>query len=213
MRFLKNKILRAQQAHKPEPLDTLSPPDEWCIKEEESSFLDESTQLDESPENFSNLKDAPENRPRQPKNSSSKRNDSSMKNIALNYGKAIASFAMSPLAIPHLKDYLDQQKITLPDFINFIKGKKGTIGGICSFRSLLLIEDEDSAKVVSYKKAFQYISEVFIKYYSVNWIMNGRVTHKSTYMKFRFNMLRRVQNPESFTFIKERKPGKNASRG
>lgn len=213
MRFLKNKILRAQQAHKVQTLDTSSSLDDLCINDEDSLFNDESTQLNESPDDFSNLKGGHENRSRQPKNSSSRRNDSSMKNIALNFGKAIASFAMSPQAIPHLKDYLDQQNITLADFLNFIKGKKGTIGGICSFRSLLLVEEGDPARVVSYKKAFQFISEVFIKYHSVNWIMNGRVTHKSTYLKFRFSMLRRVQNPESFTFIKERKPGKNVSRG
>ena len=45
MRYLKNKILRAQQAQKPQPLDASSLSDELCVKEEESPFLKDSTHL------------------------------------------------------------------------------------------------------------------------------------------------------------------------
>ena len=135
-----------------------------------------------------------------------------MKNIALNYGKAIASFAISHLAIPYLNDHLERERIKMAEFIGFIKERKAMIRGIIGLRSLLLIEESDPRKIVAFKKVFQAISQIFIKYFSANWIMTGKLSDKMTYMKFRGNMLRRVQNPESFTYIKERTSVRGSSK-
>ena len=126
------------------------------------------------------------------------------KNIVINYGKAIASFATSSIAVDYLQPALQREDIALDDFVSFVDETKGRIVGIASLRSLLLIGNEDEPKTVACKKIFQMISEVFIKYFSVNWIMHSKVIHKLVYLKFRSKMLRRVQNPELFTYVKRR---------
>ena len=126
------------------------------------------------------------------------------KNIVLNYGKAIASFATSPLAIFYLSPVLEKENTTLSDFVSFVKERKHTIAGIIGLRSLLLVTEKDSERTIIYKKTFQMISEVFIKYFSVNWIIHSRLVFKLVYLKFRHKMLRRVQNPERFTYVKKR---------
>lgn len=201
MRFLKNKILRAQEAKKKKS-EKHSLLDDMCSKSEVDSQISTiSTHASESID--SPLKS--EN-----KTSASQNGDSSMKNMTINYGRAIVTFTASPLALPYLQAYLEKEQINMAEFIAFAKTKKKSIAGISSFRSLLLIEDSDTEKMKAYKRVLQYMSEVFIKYFSVNWIMHGRLTHKITYLKFRFKMLRRIQNPHLFTYIKERKAPKRA---
>ena len=126
------------------------------------------------------------------------------KNIIINYGKAISSFALSRLAVPYLKTHLENEGVSMKGFIDFVGEAKEEIGGIQSFRNLLLIKPEDSTLMIKYKKIFKLISEVFIKYFSVNWIMNGKVIHKLVYLKYRSKVLRRIQNPENFTYIRKR---------
>ena len=126
------------------------------------------------------------------------------KNIVINYGKAIASFATSSITVYYLQSALQREDIALDDFVSFVDETKGRIAGIASLRSLLLIRREDEPKTVACKKIFRMISEVFIKYFSVNWIMYSKVSHKLVYLKFRSKMLRRVQNPELFTYVKRR---------
>jgi len=130
---------------------------------------------------------------------------SNTKNMSINYGKAIISFSTSSVATPYLKDVLQKHGLTRDEFVAFVTRAKESIGGMSSLRSLLLVFDSDSEQVVALKSTFRYISEVFIKYFSVNWIIHGKVTHKMTYLQYRFKMLRRIQDPEHFTYIRERK--------
>lgn len=208
MRFLKNKILRAQGTHK-NTSESLSPLHDLSIKSEAESTLLTSTQTTEGLDSCY-TKNYPEDKTSQSKDTSRSENDSSLKNMTINYGRAIVKFIASPLAVPYLQIYLEKENINMKEFLNFVKNKKNTIAGICSFRALLLIEKSDTEKIRGYKKTLQFISEVFIKYFSVNWIMTGRLTHKIIYLKFRFKMLRRIQNPHLFTYIKERKTTKKA---
>jgi len=124
------------------------------------------------------------------------------KNIVKNYGKAIATFACSNLAEPYLDEHLQEQGISLNDFISYATTAKKAIENIDSFRNVLLIKDQDSEKEVACKKVFQHIGEVFIKNFSANWIYNTKIVHKLTYLKYRFKMLRRLRNPEFFTYLK-----------
>lgn len=205
MRFLKNKIMRAQQASAKQVSDIEAPVKPLCLEDDTISTSEHSTEASQSPINYAKTDDnSSKNKSKRSKVAVKKRKNSPMKNMALNYGKAIASFAVSHLAVPYLALYLEREGVKMAEFIKFMKDRKDVIKGISGFRVLLLIEEEDTEKVIAYKRVFQAISEVFIKYFSVNWIMNGRLADKMTYMKFRFNMLRRVQNPESFTYIKER---------
>lgn len=127
------------------------------------------------------------------------------KNVVINFGKAIASFAISPLAYTYLKPLLEKENISNKEFADFVGEAKAGIGGIDSFRSLLLIGESETAQLCACKRIFAELGKVFIKYFSVNWITHGRVSHKLTYLKYRFKVLRRIQNPELFTYISEGK--------
>ena len=128
------------------------------------------------------------------------------KNIIINYGRAIATFVTSKLALPYLQTYIDDGSMILKEFIDFINEEKVKIGGIQGLRSLLLVEDKDEPKIAIFKRVFKSLSEIFIKYFSVNWIIHGKVTHKLTYLKYRSKILRRVQNPEYFTYVRRSVP-------
>lgn len=130
------------------------------------------------------------------------------KNLAKNYGKAIASFATTEIALPYLVPILLKEGLSMSDFLTYMKLAKDSIQGIDSFRAFLLITKGDSALNVAQKRAFQGISIAFIKYFSVNWIMHGRISNKIVYLKYRFKVLRRIQNPESFTYLQGPKPRK-----
>jgi hypothetical protein len=124
------------------------------------------------------------------------------KNIAKNYGRAICSFALSDISEPYLSPLAEQYQIDPRSFRNYIDLRKEDLLGIEGFRALLLITERDSQEERSYKKIFQRLCEVFINYFSVNWIFSGKLSYKSEYLKLRFKMLRRVKNPELFTYIK-----------
>jgi len=125
------------------------------------------------------------------------------KNIIINYGNAIATFAASKLALPYLEKYINSQTITQNGFTAFIIQAKARITGLEGFKSLLVTKDTDSEEIVLYKKIFQELCEIFIKYFSVNWIIHGRVSNKIVYLKYRFDIMRRIQNPEQFTYLKD----------
>ncbi len=126
------------------------------------------------------------------------------KNVVKNYGRAISSFALSNLALPYLDTILQRENLSLEQFTRYLKQIRGSIDGLTHFRSTLLIGREDDDHIAASKRAFIAISEVFIKYFSVNWIYNSRIFHKEAHLKFRFKMLRRVQNPELFTYLKKK---------
>ncbi len=73
--------------------------------------------------------------------------------------------------------------------------------GISSLRALLLADDEDEEMIIAIKEAFQYSAEIFVKYFSVNWIYNSKVGDKKNHLKARFKILRRIREPEYFTYF------------
>ena len=131
----------------------------------------------------------------------------STKNVVKNYGKAICSFAISELAIIYLEPMIQKEGVSIEDFVDFVQNIKETIDSIQTFRAVLMISDDDSAFVKAFKRIFVLIGEVFIKYFSVNWIFSGRITHKEAHLKFRFKMLRRIKSPENFVSIQKLRKG------
>ena len=124
------------------------------------------------------------------------------KNIVKNYGKVIATFACSDVSMSYLEEILKKISLPLSDFMEYMRKIKSSIEGIDSFRTALVIKDTDSETCKNCKRVFQKIGEVFIRYFSVNWIYSSRIVHKLTYLKYRFKILRRIQNPEMFTYLK-----------
>ena len=126
----------------------------------------------------------------------------SAKNIVKNFGRAISSFCLSDIALPYLEPLMNHEDIKLPSFQKFISLGKENIDGIASFRTLLLVMEEDNKELRAYKQVLQKMSIVFIKCFSVNWIFSSRLKNKTAHLKSRFKMLRRVKDPEHFTYLK-----------
>jgi len=127
------------------------------------------------------------------------------KNIVKNYGKALCAFASSALAVPYLESIIAKHSyafISIKAFMDYINEKKSNMNNIVSLRRLLVQENGDSRELMAYKHVFQQISIVFLKYFSVNWIFNGKIVQKKAHLKFRFKMLRRISDPEHFTYLK-----------
>ena len=127
------------------------------------------------------------------------------KNIVKNFGKAICTFSSSNLALPYLNCLIEKEGIEIQDFVNYVLNMKGKIDGLFHFRSLLLMGENDTEIVRKCKRIFKEMSEIFIKYFSVNWIFHSKVFHKTAHLKFRYKMLRRIQCPELFTYLNNSK--------
>ena len=199
MRFLKNKIRLAEEAAK-RLKQPLKPLDSQVFMTLEKSYIASPEATLQTPPPTQNIKKS------KAKSQKKKKNQKELnptKNIVINYGNAMASFALSKLAIPYLQSSIDKGELDLQGFLEFLGSSKGKITGVEGLKSLLLVNCYDNEKVASYKKAFQMLCEVFIKYFSVNWIIHGKVTNKLVYLKYRTRVLIRVQNPEQFTYIKE----------
>ena len=198
MRFLKRKIRLIQ--------DFLEDQDnEHDVKIEEmvqnstgqSSEQDSETNNSESIQEYLLPMRKPRSKPTCP--------NANSKNIVKNYGKALCSFASSKVAIPYLDNIVEKNElkpVSVSSFAQYIKLKKEGLNSIESLRRLLVLESKDSVEISCYKILFKEVSIIFLKYFSVNWIFGGRLAHKDAHMKFRFKMLRRVQDPEHFTYLK-----------
>jgi len=124
-----------------------------------------------------------------------------IKNVVKNFGRAICNFASSKLAIPYLEKFILKEGIQLDDFIQYVRKMKSKILGLSHFRSLLLQEKNENPTITTFKRLFRAISEIFIKYFSVNWIFDSKVQYKQAHLRSRFKILRRIQNPELFTYF------------
>ncbi len=127
----------------------------------------------------------------------------SSKNIVKNFGKAMCSFASSDLALPYLDQINAKKGVNLEQFQDHIHKKRDLIDSIDSLRTLLLITKHDDEAMMGFKKLFQEISIIFIKYFSVNWIFQGKMSHKQAHLRSRFKMLRRIKSPQHFTYFKD----------
>lgn len=124
------------------------------------------------------------------------------KNIVKNYGKAIASFATSDLAVPYLEPMCIAEKVGVSAFVDYVVNRKEFLDNIENLRNSLVKASNDSSSEESYKKIFRKIAEVFLKYFSVNWIFSGRVIYKLEHLYFRGKMLRRIKRAESLSYSK-----------
>lgn len=193
MRFLKNKIARAEAY-----LTQKQRLEEGQLPESSSNSISESPSKQES---------SPKIQLRTNRKKPGRRNERleewrETKNIAKNFGKAICNFSLSLIAMPYLQPFLKEEGIELSDFTDYINKTKNKIDGLMTFRSALIHRDGDTREVRGSKIVFKKIGEVFVKYFSVNWIFHGKVVHKKAHLKFRFKMLRRIQQPEQFTYLR-----------
>lgn len=123
------------------------------------------------------------------------------KNVMKNYSRAFVNFAISDLATPYLTEFLQEEAFNIDAFRKILNEQKEKINCIKNLRELLLVNEDDTSEILAFKAAFKSICEVFIKYFSVNWIYNSKVGDKRAHLSYRFKILRRVQQPEYFTYL------------
>ena len=87
----------------------------------------------------------------------------STKNISKNFDKAICKFALSSIALPYLQPIVEREEIELKNFVHFINRVKEKIDGLFSFRSVMLIGNEDSHEIKAAKRVFKSIGEIFTR--------------------------------------------------
>ena len=151
MRLLKNKIANANKFHTL-PIQRTIP---------QSTPAEQEVPPQESKEKLKSK------RRRLPGVSFTPENVKITKNIVINYGRAVSSFAISKLALCYLEPLVTREKVEIKNFQNYIRKSRNTISGISSLRSLLLTTDNDTKEEVIYKKIFKSVCEIFIKYFSV----------------------------------------------
>lgn len=125
-----------------------------------------------------------------------------LKNVAKNYGRAICNFIASDVSDTYLFSESLKLDVNIERFRSYINEKKNKLDGIDQFRDMLLPKEEDPKELKNFKLLFQKLGAIFIKYFSVNWICSGRLNYKIEYIKVRYKVLRRVQNPELFTYLR-----------
>ncbi len=197
MPYLKAKVNRAlvKIQSKADSIPKAEASSDFHCKTEEINSLQElkkPIQLSENKQSVSLKKPA----------SFSRKEVQSNKNIVKNYARAMVNFAVSTLALPYLDKIIQAEtKINLNDFRMFMQEQKEDITSIKNLRELLLVSKTDDENVAIYKKVFQQTCVVFVKFFSVNWVYNSKVSDKVTHVRYRGKLLRRIRNPEYFTYL------------
>ena len=127
----------------------------------------------------------------------------SCENIIKNYGRAMANFALSSISLAYLQPILVETGSNLGAFQSFVKKKKKSVNCIKKLREMLPLEIYKNVPNFAERKAFQALCVVFLKYFSVNWLFSSKIDNKPTHLAFRFKILRRVKDPDHFTYLKD----------
>jgi len=137
-------------------------------------------------------------------------------NVMKNYANAMVNFGLSRVAEPYLSRSPLTTKMPVQLFRQMLLPQKRKTNCIKSFRDLLVInESQDSEEIKTFKGLFREVCKAFLKHFWVNWIYNSKLTEKSKYLKYRGRLLRRVENPELFTYLEtfSTKKSKNKNSG
>lgn len=190
MRYLKNKLARIQIAKEKLSLEN--------IHQEKAQ-----EEVIPSQKHIHNLIDniREPSKQKSPVMSYIKDGPSSTKNLVKNYSRAFTNFALSGIARPYLTKILVKERVHINEYHNFIHEHKDNLNCIKKLREILVIEKDCDSDLASMKRIFRYTCEVFLKYFIVNWLFSSKIGDKMVHLKNRYKMLRRVQNPEHFTYL------------
>jgi len=131
-----------------------------------------------------------------------------VKNVIQNYFNAIKNFCLDGLADPYLKDEFESEH-DIASFKEFVRENESELKTISRIRDLLCIDiEQDDDPTMLYKQMLRFSGMIFIKFFSVNWIFSSRLGYKTSHLKYRGAVLRRIENPDSMTGIKQKKPKK-----
>jgi len=194
MRFLKTKMALARNSSYAKAIAQQTPTIQCKVIQKEVVCSRNSYQGITSEFNVSS--------PGSPRSPRSPSEDLSHKNVAKNFGRAICNFILSDLADPYIVSIEECSVSEIKAFKKYIQDKKDGLSGVVELRALLLIQNKDSEKIAKFKRIFQKVAEIFIKYFSVNWIFSGKLTYKMEYVKYRNKLLRKIRNPELLKCLK-----------
>jgi len=193
MRFLKNKIAKATGL----PLSTLSP------EAPTQKLLESHTSQRKKPSAQKKIREL-ESRDNLPSQSSPAfKKHLSGDNIIKNYGRAMTNFALSRMAQPYLESITARLEITSQSFSDYIAKRKKSANCIKKLREMLPIGTDEDEGDLKFKIAFQKICIVFLKFFVANWLYSSKIAEKNIHLKYRFKILRRVKNPQYFTYLKD----------
>jgi len=128
-------------------------------------------------------------------------------NVMKNYARAMVNFALSAVAEPYLSKSPFARTVSLQVVRQMLAPKLRKINCIKRLRKLLLVDKRrDSEEIQAFKGLFQEACRVFLKYFWVNWIYHSKLDDKAKYLNYRGKLLRRVVNPEEFTYLESFAP-------
>ena len=136
----------------------------------------------------------------------------SSKNIMKNYTRALTNFALSDIARPYVCLSTQEHGVHKTYFDWFVGKDKHEMNCIQNLRNKLLVSDNDTDGAKKCKRVFQSVCEIFLKNFSVNWIFNSKVSDKLAHLKYRFKILRRVRDPQHFTYLREFKKKRQSTK-
>ena len=123
-------------------------------------------------------------------------------NVMKNYAGAMVTFALSRASEPYLTRSPLIKTMSFDLFREKLVPQRPKIISIKNLRERLVIdESKDSEETKAFKGLFREACKAFLKHYWVKWIYNSKLEDKPKYLNYRGRLLRRVQNPELFTYL------------
>ncbi len=136
-----------------------------------------------------------------------KRQRSFGNNVMKNYANAMVKFALSRLADPYLSRSPLIKAMPLYLFGKMLASRKKKINCVKGLREMWMVyEIQDTEEMKAFKGLFKEACKVFLKQFWVNWIYNSRLDDKSKHLIYRGRLLRRIENPQWFTYLETFKP-------
>ncbi len=124
-------------------------------------------------------------------------------NIIKNYGREMTSFALSTMAETYLKEVTGKYGVKMSKFLRFVRAKENSANCIRKLREMPPIQSDMNRPDFRLRQVFQEISIIFLKFFCVNWLYNSKIDGKIIHLHYRFKILRRVKDPDNFTYLKE----------
>ena len=121
------------------------------------------------------------------------------KNIIKNYSRAIGNFAMSDLFLPYAANSPYSGCFVWNEFVEFARDARDNIQNIHNLKERLIVNEDDDTRTATFKALFKMAAEIFIKYFSVNWIFSAKLIYKQIYVQYRGTLLRGIQSPSKLT--------------
>ncbi len=134
-------------------------------------------------------------------------------NVMKNYARAMVNFSLAALAEPYIGRFNERnERMESERFRELLLEEKKNVNCIKSLRDLLLIMEDDDKERGIFKRLFQELCKIFMKFFSVNWIYNSKIVDKVKYLKYRGKITRRIQDPMYFTYLESFVNKKKSSR-